>query len=74
MIGNRGVLHIARRTGPGWSVPVPLPEDVNIGPFNFTPAFSSDGSTLRFASTRPRAGQAEGMADIFIVKLGRMPN
>lgn len=74
MIGDKGVLHIAHRTGAGWSVPVPLPEDVNIGPFNFTPSFTRDGGSLRFASTRPRAGQAEGMADIFIVKLGRMPN
>lgn len=74
MIGDRGVLHIAHRTGSGWSVPVPLPDDVNIGPFNFTPSFTRDGLGLRFASTRPRPGQAEGMADIFIVKLGGMPN
>ena len=74
MIGDRGVLHIAWRTGADWSVPVPFSEDVNIGPFNFTPSFTRDGRGLRFASTRPRAGQPEGMADIFIVKLGRMPN
>src|SRR5687768_15463178 len=74
MIGARGVLHVAHRTATGWSAPVPLPEEVNIGPFNFTPSFTRDGGSLRFASTRPRAGQAAGMADIFIVKLARMPN
>ncbi|HEX8469167.1 MAG TPA: hypothetical protein VF620_15335 [Allosphingosinicella sp.] len=74
MIGDRGVLHVADRTGPDWSAPVPLPENVNIGPFNFTPSFARDGRTLRFASTRPRPGQAPGMADIYVVKLGGMPN
>jgi hypothetical protein len=74
MIRDKGVLHIARRAGAGWSVPVPLGEDVNIGPFNFTPSFTRDGGSLRFASTRPRAGQPAGMADIYVVKLGGMPN
>jgi len=73
-VGDRGILHIAHRTGAGWSDTVPLPEEVNIGPFNFTPSFTADGRSLRFASTRPRSGQAEGMADIYVVKLGRMPN
>lgn len=74
MVGDKGVLHTARRAGAGWSEPVPFPAAVNIGPFNFTPSFGRDGKTLRFASTRSRAGQAEGMADIYVVKLGRMPN
>lgn len=74
MIGNKGVLHIARLSAAGWSEPVPLPAGVNIGPFNFTPAFSADGKRLTFASTRPRAGQATGLADIYVVKLPRMPN
>lgn len=74
MVGDKGVLHTARRAGSGWSDPAPLPDSVNIGPFNFTPSLSRDGSILRFASTRPRAGQAGGMADIYVVKLGRMPN
>lgn len=74
MVGDRGIIHIAGRTAAGWSEPEPLPANVNIGPFNFTPSFARDGESLRFASTRPRPGQAEGMADIFIVKLGRMPN
>jgi hypothetical protein len=74
MVGARGILHTARRTRAGWSEPEALPDSVNIGPFNFTPSLGRDGGTLRFASTRPRPGQAEGMADIFIVKLGGMPN
>lgn len=74
MVGDKGVLHIARRAGAGWSEPAPLPDYVNIGPFNFTPSFTRSGRGLRFASTRSRPGQAEGMADIYVVKLGRMPN
>jgi hypothetical protein len=74
MIGDKGVLHSAARTRAGWSDPSPLGDAVNIGPFNFTPSFGRDASTLRFASTRSRPGQAEGMADIFVVKLRRMPN
>jgi hypothetical protein len=74
MVADRGVLHLAERKGAGWSEPVPLPESINIGPFNFTPAFSADGKRLTFASTRERAGQEKGMADIYVVKLPRMPN
>lgn len=74
MAGDRGLLHIARLAGSGWSEPEPLPESVNVGPFNFTPSFTRDGRALRFASTRPRPGQAQGMADIYVAKLGRMPN
>lgn len=74
MVGDKGVLHAASRTAAGWSEPASLPDWVNIGPFNFTPAFARDGLSLRFASTRARPGQAEGMADIYVVKLGRMPN
>jgi hypothetical protein len=74
MVGDKGVLHVAERTPAGWSEPAALPSEVNIGPFNFTPSFTRDGRGLRFASTRSRLGQAEGMADIYVVKLGRMPN
>ena len=74
MVGAKGLLHVAERTPAGWSEPAPLPDRVNIGPFNFTPAFTRDGRSLRFASTRARAGQAEGMADIYVVKLAGMPN
>jgi dipeptidyl aminopeptidase/acylaminoacyl peptidase len=74
MVGNKGVLHIAERTAPGWLEPRPLPDSVNIGPFNFTPAFSADGKRLAFASTLERAGQEKGLADIYVVKLRAMPN
>lgn len=74
MVGGKGVLHIAAREGKGWSEPSALPDGVNIGPFNFTPAFSRDGRTLTFASTRERPGQEKGLADIYVVKLPRMPN
>jgi hypothetical protein len=74
MVGDKGVLHLATRTAAGWSEPRPLPDSVNIGSFNFTPAFSADGKGLSFASTRERPGQEKGMADIYVVKLPRMPN
>jgi hypothetical protein len=62
--GSRGVIHIAYRSDAGWSAPQALPESINIGPFNFTPAFSSDGTRIRFATTRERPGQEPGLADI----------
>ncbi len=70
--GN-GVIHVARRTGNGWSAPLALPASINIGPFNFTPSFSRDGKRLWFASTARREGQAEGMADIYVAKLPPLP-
>ena len=74
MVGDKGVLHLAERRGAGWTEPRPLPDSINIGPFNFTPAFSPDGKRLTFASTLERAGQEKGLADIYVVKLPRMPN
>lgn len=62
--GARGIIHIAYREGEVWSDPRPLPDSVNIGPFNFTPAFSRDGARIRFATTIERPGQEPGLADI----------
>lgn len=64
-VGEVGTIHIAHREGDGWSAPIPLPSHVNIGPFNFTPSFSGDGTRIRFASTRTRDGQTAGLADIY---------
>ena len=60
-----GAIHVAYRTGGQWSRPVMLGADVNVGPFNFTPAFSTDGRRVRYASTRVRHGQPAGHADIY---------
>jgi len=69
-VDGRGLIHVARRAADGgWSEPRPLPDGVNVGPFNFTPALSADGRRLTFASTRLREGQAEGMADIYQIEL-----
>jgi hypothetical protein len=66
MVGERGLLHVSRRGVDGrWSEPEALPDSVNIGPFNFTPAFSANGAGVTFASTAARSGQAAGLADIF---------
>lgn len=71
--GKQGKLMISRRIASGWSEPAALPEQINIGPFNFTPSFTADGRHFTFASTHPREGQAEGMADIYIVLLPTVP-
>ncbi|MDP9423454.1 MAG: hypothetical protein M3Q19_11610 [Pseudomonadota bacterium] len=71
--GKQGRLTISRRTTGGWSEPTALPEQINIGPFNFTPGFMADGQHISFASTRPREGQTEGMADIYIALLPTFP-
>ena len=63
-VEGRGLIHLARREGAGWQAPVPLPAQINRGPFNFTPSFSSDGRTIRFATTVERPGQPAGHADI----------
>lgn len=67
LVGGRGILFIAEKGAKGWSDPHPLPDSVNIGPFNFTPSFSRDGRRLWFASNAERPGQAKGMADIYVV-------
>ena len=68
---DTGILHLSRRVGDAWSRPEPLPAAINHGPFNFTPAFSADGRSVLFASTRIREGQAEGLADIYRAPLPR---
>ena len=67
--GGKGAIHIARKEGAGWSKPLPLSLAVNHGPFNFTPSFSRDGSKLRYASTRAREGQEQGLADIYEARI-----
>ena len=71
-VGARGLLHLSRRRADGnWSEPEVLPDSINIGPFNFTPAFGRSG-VITFASTRTREGQAQGMADIYEIDLPRL--
>ncbi len=67
--GSTAAIYVARRDGKGWSAPVRLPDAINHGPFNFTPSFSRDGKTLWYASTAPRAGQEQGLADIYVAQL-----
>lgn len=62
-------IFLARRSAQGWAEPKPLPQSVNLGPFNFTPFFRRDGKTLMLASTLKRAGQELGMADIYAAPL-----
>jgi hypothetical protein len=44
---------------------VPLPANINAGPFNFTPSFSRSGKRVRYATTLERLGQPSGFADIY---------
>ena len=67
--GGTGRIHITRLTSAGWSPPEPLPDAVNHGPFNFTPSFARDGRSIFYASTRLRAGQPAGLADVYRARL-----
>ncbi len=69
--GGTASIYLARRTPSGWSEPQPLSASVNHGPFNFTPSFAPDGRSLWYASTRPRTGQAAGLADLYQAPLPR---
>lgn len=69
-VAGAGMLHIAYRSPAGrWLDPVMLGPEINIGPFNFTPSFADDDAAIRFASTRARAGQPDGYADIYEMPL-----
>ncbi|HZH06740.1 MAG TPA: hypothetical protein VEY69_08700 [Lautropia sp.] len=61
-VDGRGLLHMSRRVGESRSMPVALPSNVNVGPFNFKPALT-DGKRLTYASTRGRDDQPASMAD-----------
>jgi hypothetical protein len=66
-VGERGLLHISRRTvDGGWTAPQPLPDSINIGAFNFTPFLDSSATRLTFAAT-PRQGRLRNVADIYHV-------
>lgn len=69
--GNDGgaTIYLVRRVNNDWTAPELLPASINLGPFNFTPSFGADGQALYLASTRVRAGQPAGMADIYEVAL-----
>jgi hypothetical protein len=62
-------IHIMYRESGGWSAPVALPERINHGPFNFTPSFTRNGRRILYASTRTRAGQEAGLADVYSAPL-----
>lgn len=64
-IGERGIIHISYNGSGGWSSPLPLSPEINLGPFNFTPSFGANGKSIRFSSTRERTGQSSGLADIY---------
>lgn len=55
-------LFYALRKGEGWGLPVNLGPVVNSGAWDSQPAFSSDGRTLYFTSTRPGG---KGSSDIW---------
>ena len=67
VVDGRLLLHATERHGDGWAPPQPQPGVANPGPMQITPAWSADGKALVFASSLPRAGQAEGMFDLYRV-------
>lgn len=68
-----GDLFASVREGAGWSKAVRLPSPVNAAGFDFTPSFSADGRTLRFASMRkpPWLGEDapvfNGQSNVYVV-------
>jgi dipeptidyl aminopeptidase/acylaminoacyl peptidase len=61
-------LFAVRREADGWSAAVRLPAPFNAAGMDFTPAFSADGNTLRWASQRSRDGGGpapDGSADLY---------
>jgi hypothetical protein len=60
--GGKGRIMVSRRKGAAWGAPVALGPAVNHGALNFTPAFSSDGRRLTYASI----AEGSALADIFV--------
>lgn len=69
---GQGDIWMSVRRGDGWSEPVNLGAPVNSAAFDFGPAFSADGKTLTFASTRPREG-ADRMAEVYRLPVSAVP-
>lgn len=69
MTEGKGMIHRSRLGPQGWSTPAPLGPAINRGGFNFTPALAHDGRTLTFASDAARPGQANGLSDVYRVRL-----
>lgn len=62
-----GDLYLAERVGAGFGPALRLPAPINGPDFEFTPSLSADGQWLLFASTRPLAGGAPGLAHMYRV-------
>ncbi len=62
-----GDLYLAERVGAGFGPALRLPAPINGPDFEFTPSVSADGQWLLFASTRPLAGGAPGLAHMYRV-------
>lgn len=59
-------LFLVRRAGDAWSPAIRLPAPFNAPGMDFTPAWSADGRTLRWASQRARPGDTTtGAADLY---------
>lgn len=65
-------LFASRREGQGWSAAVRLPAPFNAAGMDFTPSFSADGRTLRWASQRMADGTdavEDGRADVYAARI-----
>lgn len=69
-------LFMARHDGARWSAATRLPAPFNAPGMDFTPAFSADGRTLRWASQRVQAGGAptrDPRADLYAAAASDLP-
>ena len=72
--GGRGEddLFVSRKQGDAWSTPVNLGDEVNSPYSDFAPRLTPDGETLLFSSTRPFAGQAPGLIQVWAMPVSKI--
>jgi len=66
-------LFLARKRNGAWQTPVAPGAEVNSRYADFAPKLSADRNTLLFSSTRPFAGQAAGLIQVWAMPIASIP-